>query len=200
MNFKNTMTELVHLSKAAKILGLSSQALRNWDNTGKIKTVRSAGGHRRIPMSEINRLLGKSPDHARTTTLVYARCSTTKQTENLDRQVGRLLEFCLKNKWTPELHKEIGSGLNENRKELHRLLKRISDKDVKRVLLEYKDRLTRFGFSIFEKHCQAFGVEVVVIEDKVDIPFEQELANDMVSLITSFSARMYGRRGGRKKK
>ena len=114
MNSKNTTTELVHLSRAAKILGLSSQALRNWDNAGKIKTVRSVGNHRRIPMSEINRLLGKSPDHAKTTTLVY--------------------------------------------------------------------------------------VDVVVIEDKVDIPFEQELANDMVSLITSFSARMYGRRGGRKKK
>lgn len=190
----------MHLSKAAKILGLSSQALRNWDNTGKIKTVRSAGGHRRIPMSEINRLAGKDKDCAKTTTLVYARRSTTKQTENLDRQVGRLLEFCLKSKWIPELYKEIGSGLNENRKELHKLLRRVSDKDVKRVILEYKDRLTRFGFSIFEKYCQAFGVDVVVIEDKVDVPFEQELANDMVSLIASFSARMYGRRGGRKKK
>jgi len=177
---------------------MSSQTLRIWDKAGKIKTVRSTGGHRRIPLSEVDRLLGKK-DSNKVITLVYARCSTAKQSENLERQVGRLLEFCLKNKWKPELYKEIGSGLNENRKKLHKFLKRIGDKDIKRVLFEYKDRLTRFGFSIFEEYCNSFNVEVVIINDKIDIPFEQELANDMISLVTSFSARIYGKRGGRKK-
>ncbi len=194
------MTDLVSLSKASQILGVTTRTLVEWDNTGKIKAVRTPGNHRRIPMEEIERLKGEDADEQRVVSLVYCRCSTDKQRENLERQVGRVLEHCLKNEWKAELFKDIGSGLNEERREFKRLLKRIPGSDVKRVVVEYKDRLTRFGFETFTAYCKGFGVEVVVLEEAEVKEFEQEMAEDLVSLVTSYSARMYGRRGGRRKR
>lgn len=199
MGSKNTMTSLLPLSEASRLLGTTPRTLRRWDAAGKIKTVRSPGNHRLIPMSEIERLRGER-ETRRTVTCVYARCSTQKQKENLDRQVGRLLEHCLQEDWKPELFKDIGSGLNDNRREFKKLLKRIPGDDVKRVLVEYKDRLCRYGFTVFQGYCEGLGVDVVILEDAEPKEFEQEFAQDVVALIASFSARLYGRRGGRKKK
>ena len=143
------MNEQLPLSKASKILGVTTKTLRNWDDAGKIKTIRTSGNHRRISIEEINRLKGETPDLQRTKTLAYCRCSTKKQEENLERQVGRVLEHCYTNKWDVELYKDIGSGLNENRREFKKLLKRIADEDVARVVVEYKDRIARYGFEKF---------------------------------------------------
>jgi len=79
------------------------------------------------------------------------------------------------------------------------LIKRIAKNDVTRVLVEYKDRLCRYGFSVFEEYCMSLGVEVVVLSGAEPKEFEMEFAEDVVALIASFSARLYGRRGGRKK-
>lgn len=193
------MTELVTLSKASKSLGVTTRTLRNWDYEGKIKFERTPGGHRRIKQSEIDRLTGKQENEQKTITLAYCRCSTQKQQENLERQVGRVLEYCNVNKWQTELFKDIGSGLNENRRFFKKLLKRIKDKDVKRVVVEYKDRLARYGFETFKSYCDSHDVELVVIKDSEKKEFEQELVDDIISLVTSYSARLYGRRGWRPK-
>ena len=89
------MKELVTLSKASKILGVTTKTLRNWDEAGKIQTVRTSGNHRRIPIEELEKFRGKETN-IRTISIVYCRCSTHKQEENLERQVGRLLEHCVK--------------------------------------------------------------------------------------------------------
>ncbi len=188
------------MSKASKMLGVTTKTLRNWDDAGKIKTVRTSGNHRRIPVEEINRLKGKTQDSLRTKTLAYCRCSTKKQEENLERQVGRVLEHCYTNKWDVELYKDIGSGLNENRREFKKLLKRVADNDVARVVVEYKDRIARYGFETFVALCKNFGVEVLVLKDKEEQTFEEEMVDDIISLVTSYSARIYGKRGGKKKK
>jgi predicted site-specific integrase-resolvase len=132
--------------------------------------------------------------------LAYCRCSTHKQEDNLERQVGRVLEHCAKQNWVTELFKEIGSGLNDNRAQFRRMLERVSDKDVKRVVVEFKDRLARFGFQAFAIYCRNLGVEVVVLQDAEPKEFEQEFADDIISLVASYSGRLYGRRGGRTKK
>ena len=149
---------------------------------------------RRVPLSEIERLSGEI---ARNTILVYARCSTQKQSENLERQVGRLLEYANTTTMKPELYKDIGSGLNENRKQFKKLLKRLPDKDVATVLVEYKDRLSRYGFDTFRSYCVSLGVSVVVMNEDDSKEFEQEFSEDIVALVASYSARLYGRRGGR---
>lgn len=192
------MTSLLRLSKAANLLGVTTRTLRAWDANGTIKTIRSPGGHRLVPTSEIERLRGDTA-HKRDTSLVYARCSTKKQEENLERQVGRLLEYCVKQGWKSELFKDTASGLNDNRKQLKKMLRRISETDVSRVVVEYKDRLCRYGFSMFKEYCTSLGVEVVVLQEAESKEFEQEFAEDVVALIASFSARLYGRRGGRRK-
>lgn len=164
-----------------------------------MKTIRTEGGHRRVAVSEIHRLQG-TQQKERTITLAYARCSTHKQEENLERQVGRVLEHCTKQGWQVELFKEIGSGLNDNRAQFKRLLTRVADDDVARVVVECKDRLARFGFETFVIYCRNLGVDVVVLEDATPKEFEQEFADDIIALVASYSGRMYGRRGGRKKK
>jgi len=151
-----------------------------------------------VPVSEIERLLGK--DTERETVLVYARCSTQKQIDNLERQVGRLLEYASSKGYKTELYKDIGSGLNENRKSFRKLLKRLGGSDVEAVLVEYKDRICRYGFETFKAYCETLGVSVIVLFDNEPKEFEQEFAEDVIALVTSFSARLYGRRGGRKKK
>ena len=193
------MKELVTLSKASKILGVTTKTLRNWDEAGKIQTVRTSGNHRRIPIEELEKLRGKETN-IRTVSCVYCRCSTHKQEENLERQVGRLLEHCAKNDWKPELYKDIGSGLNENRRQFKKMLKRIAEDDVARVVIEYKDRIVRYGFETFKSYCESYGVDVIVLKDAEKKEFEEEMVEDIIALIASYSAKLYGRRGGRKKK
>lgn len=171
---------------------MTTQTLRNWDNAGKIKSLRTDGNQRRIPLEEVERIQGYQ---GRTVILAYCRCSTQKQKDNLERQVGRVLEYCASTGLNPELYKDIGSGLNENRRQFKRLLKRLSDTDVNTVVVEYKDRLSRYGFGTFESYCNSLGVQVVVMEDRESKEFEQEFSEDIVALIASFSARLYGRRG-----
>lgn len=190
---------LHRLSMAAKELGVTTRTLRAWDKSGKIKCVRTESGHRRVPQSEIERLKGTT---GRTVALVYARCSTQKQVDNLERQVGRLLEYANKTGYKVELYKDIGSGLNENRKQFCRMMKRISSEEVACVIVEYKDRISRYGFETFRRYCESLKVQVTVLRDAEPKGFEQELAEDMIALIASFSAKLYGRRShiGRKKK
>jgi predicted site-specific integrase-resolvase len=109
------------------------------------------------------------------------------------------LEKCSKEEWHTELIKDIGSGLDENRKGFKKLIKMVSDGKVKRIVVEYKDRLMRFGLDTFLSYCSKFGTEVLILQDQKEKAFEEELAEDMVALVTSYSARLYGRRGGRKR-
>lgn len=188
---------LFRLSEAARELGVTTRTLRTWDKSGKIKCVRTESGHRRVPQSEIERLKGTT---GRTVALVYARCSAQKQVDNLERQVGRLLEYANTTGYKVELYKDIGSGLNENRKQFCRMMKRLSSEEVACVIVEYKDRISRYGFETFRRYCESLKVQVTVLKDAEPKEFEQELAEDMVALIASFSARLYGKRGGKKKK
>lgn len=199
MSFRKCTKKHLMLSEAAELLGVSTQTLRTWSNEGKMKSVRTNGNHRRIPISEVDRLLG-GDSITRNVVLAYARCSTQKQSDNLERQVGRLLEYACSKGFKVELYKDIGSGLNENRKGFKKLLKRLGDADVKSVLVEYKDRICRYGFETFKVYCETHGVDVIVICDSEPKEFEQEFAEDIIALVTSFSARLYGRRGGGKKR
>ena len=190
------MKELLTLSEASQILGVTTTTLRNWNKSGKIQCERTIGNHRRISKNEIKRILNEQPIIGKT--LAYCRCSTAKQNDNLERQVGRVLEFCSLHSWDVELYKDIGSGLNENRKAFKKLLKRIQEDDIVRVVAEYKDRITRYGFNVFQEHCNSHNVEVIIINVDEDKTFEEEMTNDIISIIVSYSAKYYGRRGGKK--
>jgi len=132
------------------------------------------------------------------TVIAYARCSTQKQKDNLERQIERLKQYCENHEHDYEIYSEIASGLNDKRKQLRKIINRVSQGDISEVVIEYKDRLTRFGFKFFEDFFNTYGTRITIIEDEVAKELEQELVNDLISLVTSHSARLYGRRGGRK--
>lgn len=90
-------------------------------------------------------------------------------------------------------------GKGKNRRQFKKMLKRVAEDDVARVVIEYKDRIARYGFETFKSYCESYGVEVVVLKDAEKKEFEEEMVEDIIALVTSYSARIYGKRGGRKK-
>ena len=126
---------------------------------------------------------------------VYARVSTHTKKDDLERQAQRISEFCNARGWTVEkVVKEVASGMNDNRTKLNKLL---NDPGVKRIVVENKDRLTRFGFNYIDVLLTTQGREVIVMnqDDKPD----DDLMKDLVAVITSFCCRLYGMRRGSEK-
>jgi len=108
--------------------------------------------------------------------------------------------FCAQNGWQVEIIDDLGSGLNYNKKGLKRLIRLIVDSKVERLVLTHKDRLLRFGSELIFSLCEQFGTEVVIINRTEDSTFEEDLAPDVLEIITVFSARLYGSRNHKNRK
>ena len=134
--------------------------------------------------------------------VTYARVSSNEQKQkgDLDRQSQRLSEYCAKhNFYVKYIVKDVGSGLNDNRNGFKRLTDLVINKQVNKLVIEHKDRLTRFQFNFIKKMFESYGCEVIVING-TDISNEEELATDMISLLASFSGKLYGKRSAERKK
>jgi len=192
---------LLTISEVSERLGITIDSLRKWERKGVLKPIRTPGGHRRYSEEDLVNITGKKvSDSQNRKTVLYCRCSTEKQRENLDRQKLRLMEHVHDKKYDYIVMEEIASGVNENRRQLNRLLDMIFKNQVERVVIEWKDRLARFGFSYIKKICDAFNVEIEIINNKDEALYEQEITEDIIATMTSYSARIYGKRGGRCKK
>ncbi|MEW6459365.1 MAG: IS607 family transposase [Bacillota bacterium] len=194
--------ELLTISKAAKKLGVHPNSLRNWEKQGLIKPVRLPGGQRRYSMDELNRLLqsGQLTD-GREAVVLYARVSTKKQADagNLDRQMERLRQYARENGFTIRAEfTDIASGLNQKRRSLANVLKLAEQGEYKKLIIEYPDRLARFGYEYIERHLRYCGAEIIAIAEKEPEDAHTELARDLLAIVTTFSARLYGARGGKK--
>lgn len=188
------------MSQACKLLQVSKETMRRHEKKGLIKSYRTLGGHRRYNKMDINKIIGIEENEPTKNILLYCRVSTRKQEEsgNLMRQKERLVKYSLENKFNIiEIYEEVGSGINENRKKLMRLLDKTKEKNVDYVLVEYKDRLARFGFVYLKKLIKNNNCKLIIIEDSKEKNLNEEMVEDMISIITSFSARIYGKRGGR---
>jgi len=192
-------------AEAADKFGLSRRSLIRYEADGLIEPVRTPGGQRRYPESELLRLYGleakakQDGDRAG----LYSRVSTRKQAEsgNLERQTQRLKDYAQTAGFdTVEVYEEIASGLNESRRQLRKLMRAIIAGKVNVIVVEYKDRLARFGYAYLELFCESHGARIETIEEKASDDENEELVKDLISVVTSFSARLYGRRGGRKAK
>jgi putative resolvase len=189
--------------QAAEFLNIALSTIIRWDNEGKIHSHRTPGGHRRFTEEELLRILGLQPPSQSQVPRagLYARVSTRKQKDagNLDRQIARLREHAQAQGYlVVETLSETGSGVNENRPRLHRLLRMVRDGEVDVVLIEYQDRLACFGYHYLERYITDFGVELEVVEKQAaNGNTREELVKDLVSIVTSFSARIYGARGAR---
>lgn len=111
-----------------------------------------------------------------------------------------LSAYCISRGWNHEIVQDLGSGMNYHKKGLRRLLDLILDRKIKRLVLTHKDRLLRFGAELVFALCEARQVEIVIINQGEDVSFEEELAKDVLEIITLFSARLYGSRSHKNKK
>ena len=194
--------QFVSIGKAAKMLGMSIEGLRKWEREGRLIPVRTVTNHRRYRVADLHALMHEDvPNPALDTRcILYARVSTKNQQEsgNLDRQLGRLTAFAAEQHWTVVAAlTDVASGLDEKRRGLHQLLDLAREHQAGLVVVESRERLARFGLGYLETFLHAFGVRVVVMESPPkDDP--QELVDDLIAITTSFSARIYGQRGGKK--
>jgi len=195
------MKNLVSIGRAAKILGVSEVTLRRWDEEGRLVSNRTEGGHRRYDISKIKSESIHKYDFAENRkTIAYARVSSHDQKEDLERQKQVLELFCSKNGWKFEVIADLGSGMNYHKKGLKKLLNAILEDSVGRLVLTHKDRLLRFGAELVFAVCEVKNVEVIIINKGEDTTFEEDLASDVLEIITVFSARLYGSRSKKNKK
>ena len=126
--------------------------------------------------------------------VLYARVSSADQRGDLDRQAGRLAEWATQHDCRPdEVVKEIGSGLNGNRRQLRRI---IGDPSVGTIIVEHRERLCRFGFEYIEAALSARGCRILVVDDG---EVEEDLVRDAAEVMTSLCARLYGKRSARRR-
>jgi predicted site-specific integrase-resolvase len=126
--------------------------------------------------------------------------SSHDQKEDLQRQKQVLELFCAQHGWEFQVIEDLGSGLNYSKRGLQRLIRLITDNQVERLVLTHKDRLLRFGSELIFSLCEHFGVEVIIINRTEDASFEEDLASDVLEIITVFSARLYGSRSHKNKR
>ena len=199
------MGKILKISEAAEYLNVSIDTLRKWDKYNKLKPLETAGGHRRYDTDTLDDFIGKKKKNLEETHIIcatYARVSSNEQNQkgDLDRQSQRLSEYCAKKGLlVTYIIKDVGSGLNDNRSGFNKLTELIIQKKVNKLVVEHKDRLTRFQFNFIKKMFDSYGCEVVVIND-IDVSIEEELATDIISLMASFSGKFYGRRSVERRK
>ena len=195
---------LLNLNETSQKLSVTKKTLRVWDEEGKLKPIRTKGGHRRYREDDVNRLMGEeSPLSNSDVVAVYCRVSSGEQKEkgDLDRQKGRLLDYCREKKYQVEyVFEEVGSGLNDNRSKLIQMMKLAEMHKISRIIIEHKDRLIRFNKNILIKYFNSHNVEVEWISETLSQTFESELVEDMLSLIASFSSKIYGKRSAENRK
>ncbi len=188
---------LYRTGRASQLLGISKPTLLRKIKAGEIKAYK-VGREYRIPESEIKRLLkGKTLDKV----VIYARVSSRDQKEDLKRQVEYLKNYCsTKGYQVAKILTDISSGLNENRRGLKQLFKPVESGEVGKVVVTYRDRLTRFGFKYLEQYFNSHGVEIEVIFGDEDRTPEKELVEDLLAIVTSFAGKLYGMHSHKKKR
>jgi putative resolvase len=198
------MGKYYRISEAALLLGVCSKTIRRWDAAGKIECKRTVGGHRRISILEINRILNrlyKNQDlQEDTATAIYCRVSSHEQKKkgDLTRQIEAAQLFCRKKQITPRyIFQDIGSGLNTRRTGLKKLCALIEQKQISQVILTYPDRLTRFGFDYLSAYFKSHGASIRAIHKKPTCSMQEELIQDLIAIITSFPGRVHGMRSHR---
>ena len=187
---------LVRIGEASQMLGVEPNTLRRWERTGELLPARKTrAGPRYYAVSD---LLGVANEAA--PTLCYARVSSHVRKADLDRQQAALEGYCAAKGWRTETIRDLGSGMNYRKQGLQRLLDLILKRQIRRLVVTHKDRLLRLGAELVFALCERQGIEIVIIHQGDPPSFEEELAQDVLEIITVFSARLYGSRSHQARK
>ena len=177
-----------------KILGVTAQTLRNWDKEDKLKPAYiKSNGYRYYSEDSILSYTQERKTKKDLNVIGYARVSSKKQTDDLERQVNNL-KLYLDSKYNSyDIITDIGSGINYSKKGLQLLIDKINKKEVDIIVVLYKDRLLRFGFELIEYFARINNVKIEVL-DKVNKTQDEELVDDLIQIITVFSCKIQGKR------
>lgn len=184
---------MIKLSKFAEDLKVSKMTLWNWKKRGLINFIK-IGSMNYVDVETYNKFLGiQEKNHEKV--VIYCRVSSTENKSNLESQRKRVENYCSAKGYNiSKVVCEFGSGLNDNRPKLNKLLENL---DFTKIIVEHKDRLTRFGFNYIQTLLKNKNIEIEVINRSDNN--EENLIEDFVSVITSFCARIYGKRRSKRK-
>ena len=186
------------INKFSKIVGVTPQTLRNWDKAGKLKPHHTTeSGYRYYSEEQLNQVLRINPKPR--TVVGYCRVSSPKQKDDLERQIENVRTYLLAQGKSFEIISDIGSSMNYKRKGLLELLDRIIKNEVEKVVVLYKDRLSRFGFELIEYVASLYECEIEVIDNTQNTE-QEELAEDLVQIVTVFSCKLQGKRAHKARK
>lgn len=193
------MSKYYSINEFSKILGVSAQTLRNWDNNGKLKPHHtSSNGYRYYSHEQLNKVLNVSINLDRKV-IGYCRVSSHKQKDDLVRQIENMKMYLIAQGKPFEIIQDIGSGINYKKKGLKELIKLITQNKVEKVVVLYKDRLLRFGFELIEYIARLYNCDIEIIDNTVKSE-QQELVEDLVQIITVFSCKLQGERANKARK
>jgi excisionase family DNA binding protein len=194
--------KFLSISEARKYLNVSRATIDRWQAKGAIHPTYTPGGHRRFREADLRAAIGleEQAPTGQTRAVIYARVSTRKQADsgNLTRQEERLVTYAVKKGYQViATLTEIASGINEQRPQLRKGLQLIAEKKTDVLVVEFKDRLARFGYNYLELFITTMGGRIEVMQATETKSPNEELVEDLIAIITSFSARIYGKRGKR---
>ena len=181
-------------NEALNLLRISRKTLHVYASTGKIRFTVMPNGFYDYNDEDIYKLLNKD---VKRKTVIYARVSTIKQKNDLNNQLEQLKQWCFMNGYTINaIYSDIASGISfDKRKGFFEMLDEIINYKVEKVVIAYRDRLSRIGFDLFKNLFEKFGTEIVVISDigstKLD---SEEIFEDIISMLHCYSMKMYSKR------
>ena len=189
------------IGEFATKIGKTVQTLRNWDKNGTLKPSHvTNGGTRYYSQEQRNHFLGlKSEVQLNKKTIGYCRVSSHKEKDDLERQIENVKTYMYAKGYQFEIITDIGSGINYNKKGLNQLIDMITNSEVDKIVILYKDRLIRFGYELIENLCNKYGTIIEII-DNTEKSEEQELVEDLIQIVTVFSYRLQGKRVNKAKK
>lgn len=178
----------------AELLNVTVKTLQRWDREKTLVANRTPTNRRYYTYDQYLQFKGIGRDADSRKIVIYTRVSTRNQADDLENQVDFLQNYVnAKGLIVDEVIRDYGSGLNYNRKKWNQLLGEVMENKVKMIFVSHKDRFVRFGFDWFEKFCNKFNVEIVVVKNDKLSPHE-ELVQDIVSILHVFSCKLYGLR------
>ena len=178
----------------AELLGVSVKTLQRWDRDGILKANRTPTDRRYYTYDQYLQFKGIQTENDIRDIVIYARVSTRNQKDDLQNQVEFLKQFCnAKGMIVNQCIEDFGSGLDYNRKKWNKLLDEVMENKIKTIVISSKDRFVRFGYDWFEKFCEKFNTKIMIVNNETLSPNE-ELVQDIISILQAFSCRLYGLR------
>ncbi|MGL5902258.1 MAG: IS607 family transposase [Cetobacterium sp.] len=186
------MKKYIKPKEASEFLGVSVKTLQRWDKEEKFKAFRSPTGRRYCTKEQLFEYQGLGKNDKKN--VIYTRVSTPNQKDDLVNQKSFLLNYCAgKGVIVDEVISDLGSGLNYKRKNWNNLIERCFKGEIDTIYVSHKDRFVRFGFEWFENFVNKFGTKIIIVNNDILSPNE-EVVQDIISILHVFSCRIYGLR------